>query len=111
MPKSGPSTPPASPAGAKERSPGREPWVSEASLTPVPSFAGAGEGCRRRGEGRPSQGSRPGLQYSAPDGAGKRIRRLADFMNESTLHDTSYSHMAFVCKPRTSEDVSGTPNQ
>jgi len=39
------------------------------SLTPVPSPARAGEGCRRRGEVRPTQGLRPGLLYDAPDGA------------------------------------------
>ena len=50
-----------------------KPWVSEASLTPVPSLARAGEGCRRRGEGRPTQGSRPGLLSFAPDGAPKRV--------------------------------------
>ncbi|SPE25985.1 hypothetical protein SBA2_270095 [Acidobacteriia bacterium SbA2] len=47
----------------------------DAALTPVPSPAGgrgvpkAGEGCRRRGEGRLTQGLRPGLLYAAPDGA------------------------------------------
>ena len=30
--------------------------------------APAGEGCRRRGEGRPTQGLRPGLRYDAPLG-------------------------------------------
>jgi hypothetical protein len=29
----------------------RQPWVCEPSLSPVPSPARAGEGCRRRGEG------------------------------------------------------------
>jgi len=74
------------PTGAVELSPRRKPWVTGPSLTPIPSPARAGEGCRRRGEGPPSQGLRPGLQSSAPDGAGKRIPRRADFMNELTLH-------------------------
>jgi hypothetical protein len=47
-------------------SPGRQPWVEAPSLSPYPSPARAGEGCRRRGEGHPSQGLRPGLRYFAP---------------------------------------------
>jgi hypothetical protein len=54
---------------AQAFSPRREPWVEECSLTSVPSPARAGEGCRRRGEGHPTQGLRPGLLYVAPDGA------------------------------------------
>ena len=65
------------------------------AYAPFPSPACAGEGCRRRGVGRPSQGLRPGLQSSAPDGAEKRIPSRADFMNELTLHDTG-DHKAFV---------------
>jgi len=41
----------------------------EPSLTPVPSPARAGEGYRRRDEGLETQGLRPGLSYSTPDGA------------------------------------------
>ena len=55
---------------------GRQPVAHGASrgfarptLSPVPSPARAGEGCRRRGEGYPTQGLRPGLRYGAPDGA------------------------------------------
>jgi Protein of unknown function (DUF2950) len=39
------------------------------SLSPFPSPARAGEGCRKRGEGFRTQGSRPGLRYCAPNGA------------------------------------------
>src|SRR6516164_2182149 len=44
---------------------GVKPWVGAPSLSPFPSPARAGEGCRRRGEGLRTQGSRPGLRYSA----------------------------------------------
>ena len=73
-----------------EFSPRREPWVGKPSLNPVPSPARAGEGRRKRGVGRLSQGLRPGLQSSAPDGAGERIPRLADLIDELALHDTSF---------------------
>jgi hypothetical protein len=42
-----------------------KPWVEAPSLSPFPSPARAGEGCRRRGEGLGTQGSRPGLSYCA----------------------------------------------
>ncbi len=41
----------------------------EPCLTPNPTPARAGEGCRRRGEDRITQGLRPGLLYFAPNGA------------------------------------------
>jgi hypothetical protein len=56
----------------------REPWVREPSLTPVPSPARAGEGCRRRSEGSLPQGWCPGLRSCAPDGAveGSALRTI-----------------------------------
>ena len=64
------------PVGAVELGPRsrRAGWVGEPSLTPVPSPARAGEGCRRQGEGSVPQGLRPGLKSSAPDGAGKPLK-------------------------------------
>ena len=59
------------------------------SLTPVPSPARAGEGCRRQGEGRFSQGWRPGLLSSAPNGAGCMHGQPHDLFNELLIHDTS----------------------
>jgi protein ImuB len=45
--------------------------VGDPSLTPIPSPARAGEGCRKQGEGSVTQGLRPGLNSSAPGGAGE----------------------------------------
>jgi hypothetical protein len=59
------------------------------SLTPVPSPARAGEGCRRQGEGRPTQGSRPGLLYAAPDGAAEAWPNRHDLYRELSGHGTS----------------------
>jgi len=58
------------------------------SLTPVPSPARAGEGCRRRGEGLQTQGSRPGLLYGAPDGAADAWPNRLDLYCELLGHDT-----------------------
>ena len=66
---------------------GRDGYANPPS--PVPSRARAGEGCPStdgRGVGRHSQGLRPGLQSSAPDGAGKQIAEPADFIGEPPLH-------------------------
>ena len=57
------------------------------SLTPVPSPARAGEGCRRRGEGLQTQGSRPGLLYGAPDGAADAWPNRLDLYCESLGQD------------------------
>jgi hypothetical protein len=65
------------PIGAVELSPRREPWVGEPSLTPFPSPARAGEGCRRRGVGRLSHGLRPGLSRLAGPLTGLRSESLA----------------------------------
>ena len=41
----------------------------------------AGEGCRRRGEGYLTQGSRLGLLYAAPDGTPKTGAHAKDFLD------------------------------
>jgi len=67
------------------------------SLTPVPSPARAGEGCRRRGEGRQTQSSLPGLLYGAPDGATDAWPNRVDLYCESLGQDTSGQADACTC--------------
>src|SRR5499425_1614501 len=67
---------------------GVKPWVGAPSLSPFPSPARAGEGCRRRGEGLRTQGSRPGLRYSAASRLSNRTPGSLGFMNELRLQDT-----------------------
>src|SRR6516162_294336 len=68
---------------------GVKPWVGAPSLSPFPSPARAGEGCRRRGEGLRTQGSRPGLRYSAASRLSNEPLEVWGFMNELRLQDTS----------------------
>ena len=56
------------PSGAAEFSPRREPWVTSAAPFPSP-LPRAGEGEQKGVGDRFSQGSRPGLNSAAPDGA------------------------------------------
>ena len=63
--------------------------LARPSLTPFPSPARAGEGCRRQGAGCPTQGSRPGLHDGAPGGAGVASPNRLDFGCESLTCETS----------------------
>src|SRR6516225_9372364 len=62
------------------------------SLSPFPSPARAGEGCRRRGEGVRTQGSRPGLRYSAASRLWNGTPGTRDFINELRLEDSRVLH-------------------
>jgi hypothetical protein len=59
------------------------------SLSPFPSPARAGEGCRRRGEGLRTQGWRPGLRYSAASRLSKGTLEGGNFISELRLQDPS----------------------
>jgi hypothetical protein len=56
---------------------------------PLPSPARAGEGCRRWGEGLRTQGSHPGLRYSAASRLSNRTLEAREFINELRLQDTN----------------------
>src|SRR5215831_5742953 len=67
---------------------GVEPWVERPPPSPLPLSRPCGIGGRRRGEGLRTQGWRPGLRYSAPNGATTRsswTRTSATNLRLSTL--------------------------
>jgi len=76
-------------SGRKRVAHGVSRGIVRPSLTHVPSPARAGEGCRRRGEGRPTQGLCPGLLSGAPDGAADAWPYRLDLYRELLRHDDS----------------------